>query len=41
MLKFKKALNVLVAIVFFVVPIVNIIVKTNRLHEQSKNVRMN
>ena len=41
MVKFKKALNVLVAIVFFVVPIVNIIVKTNRLHEKSKNVRMN
>ena len=41
MVKFKKALNALFAIVFFVIPIINIVIKTNRLHEKSKNVRMN
>lgn len=41
MVKFTKSLNVLVAIVFFVIPIINIIIKTNKLHQKSKNVRMN
>lgn len=41
MVKFKKVLNLLVAIVFFVIPIINVIIKTNRLHEKSKNIRMN
>lgn len=41
MSKFKKSLNILVGIVFFVIPIINFIIKTNRLHQKSKNVRMN
>lgn len=41
MSKLKKSLNILVGIVFFVIPIINVVIKTNRLHEKSKNVRMN